>query len=70
MFFCCLLRVSISLAPDQARRLVGPDLGPNCLPMLLEDDTCRQCVNFEYQSQVTETEKIACANETQTIRAV
>ena len=26
-----LLRMSNSLDPDQARHLVGPDLGPNCL---------------------------------------
>ena len=25
------IRVSNSLDPDQARRFVGPDLGPNCL---------------------------------------
>ena len=25
------IRVSDSLDPDQARRFVGPDLGPNCL---------------------------------------
>ena len=24
---------------DQARRIVGPDLGPNCLHMLSADDT-------------------------------
>ena len=27
------------LDPDQARRFVGPDLGPNCLPRLSADDT-------------------------------
>ena len=26
-----IIRVSNSLYPDQARRFVGPDLGPNCL---------------------------------------
>ena len=31
--------------PDQARRFVGPDLGPNCLPRLSADDTGRQRVN-------------------------
>ena len=31
--------------PDQARRFVGPDLGPNCLSSLSADDTRRQRVN-------------------------
>ena len=29
---------SNSLDPDQARRFVGPDLGPNCLQRLSADD--------------------------------
>ena len=33
-----------SLDPDQARRFVGPDLGPNCLPRLAADVTGRQRV--------------------------
>ena len=33
-----------SLDPDQARRFVGPDLGPNCLPRLSADNTARQSV--------------------------
>ena len=37
--------MSNSLDPDQARRIVGPDLGPNCLPRLSADDTSRQKVN-------------------------
>ena len=36
--------MSNSLDPDQARRIVGPDLGPNCLPKLSADDTGRQRV--------------------------
>ena len=40
--------MSNSLDPDQARRFVGPDLGPNCLPRLSADDTGRQRVN-EYR---------------------
>ena len=36
--------MSNSLDPDQARRIVGPDLGPNCLPRLSADDTGRQRV--------------------------
>ena len=39
------IKVSNSLDPDQARHFVGPDLGPNCLQRLSEDDTCRQRVN-------------------------
>ena len=38
------ISVSNSLNPDQAAHNVGPDLGPNCLPRLLADDTCRQSV--------------------------
>ena len=30
--------------PDQARRFVGPALGPNCLPKLSADDTRMQRV--------------------------
>ena len=33
--------VSNSLDPDQARRFVGPDLGPNCLQRLSADDKSR-----------------------------
>ena len=36
------MRVSNSLDSDQARRFVGPDLGPNCLQILSADDTRRQ----------------------------
>ena len=38
--------MSNSSDPDQARRIVGPDLGPNCLPRLSADDTGRQRVNW------------------------
>ena len=38
--------MSNSLDPDQARRFVGPDLGPNCLPRLSADDTGRPRVKF------------------------
>ena len=34
--------MSNSLDPGQARHVVGPDLGPNCLQRLLADDTSRQ----------------------------
>ena len=39
------IRVSNSLEPDQARRLVGPDLGPNCLQRLIADDSIGHKVN-------------------------
>ena len=57
ILFCCLLifskstfskysirniiRVSNTLDPDQVRRFVGPDLGPNCLLRLSADDTSK-----------------------------
>ena len=34
--------MSNRLDPDQARHLVGPDLGPNCLQSLSADDSSRQ----------------------------
>ena len=37
--------MSNSLDPDQARRFVGPDLGPKCLQKLSADGTSRQRVN-------------------------
>ena len=37
--------VSNSLDLDQARRIVGPDLVPNCLQTLSADDTSSQRVN-------------------------
>ena len=36
------IRMSNSLDHDQARQIVGPDLGPNCLPRISADDTGRQ----------------------------
>ena len=33
------IKVSNSLDPDQARHFVGPDLGPNCLQKLSEDES-------------------------------
>ena len=41
-------RVSNSLDPDQARRFVGPDLGPNCLQMLSAEETSRQRLKSVY----------------------
>ena len=40
---------SNSLDLDQSRRFVVPDLGPNCLQMLAENDTSRQCVNTDFR---------------------
>ena len=47
--------MSNSLDPDQARRIVGPDLGPNCLQRLSADVTGRQRVNslLTYKKIVT-----------------
>ena len=36
------IRVSNNLDPDQDRHSVGPDLGPNCLQRLSEDDESRR----------------------------
>ena len=41
------ISVSNSLGPDQARRFVGPDLGPNCLQRLSADDTSIQRANLK-----------------------
>ena len=43
-YFRNTITVSNSLDPDQDRRSVGPDLGPNCLQKLSADDTSRQRV--------------------------
>ena len=37
-YFRNTIRVSSRLDPDQARRFVGPDMGPNCLQRLSERD--------------------------------
>ena len=42
------IRMSNILDPEQARRFVGPDLGPNCLPRLSADDTGRQRVKEQH----------------------
>ena len=44
--------MSKSLDPDQARRFVGPDLGPNCLPRFSADDTGRQRAETIHFSQL------------------
>ena len=43
--FSNTIRVINGLDPDQDRRYVGPDLGPNCLQILSADDNSRQRVN-------------------------
>ena len=43
--FSNTIRVSNSLDPDQARHIVWPDLGPNCLQCLSADNTSRQIFN-------------------------
>ena len=47
-YFRNITRASNSLDPDQARRFVGPDLGPNCLQRLSADDTSRQRVDIGF----------------------
>ena len=42
------MRVANVLDQDHARRLVGPDLDPNCLQRLSTDDTGRLRVNTTY----------------------
>ena len=51
--------MSNSLDPDQARLLVGPDLGPNCLPRLSADDTGRQRVKKMFQTRKESKFKIS-----------
>ena len=67
-----------SLDADQARRLVGPDLGPNCLKMLSADDTSRLLYTFRnilptiviiikflhYASDTLTLSKLSCFNNT------
>ena len=38
----CTIKASNTLDPDQARHLVGPNPGPNCLQRLPAEDTSRQ----------------------------
>ena len=50
------IRMSNNLDPDQARRIVGPDLGPNCLQRFSADGTGRQRVKIaEWRERVTHT---------------
>ena len=49
--------MSITLDPDQTRRIVWPDLGPNCLPRLSADDTGGQRVKLWSHSQVCQEGK-------------
>ena len=49
----------MSLDTDQARRFVGPDLGPNCLERLSKEDTGRNAGNgresFTLENHCTRT---------------
>ena len=51
-FFKNIIRVPNNLDPDQDRRSVGPDLGPNCLQRLSADNK----VAARKQTIVPETE--------------
>ena len=46
------MRMSNRLDPNQARQIVGPDLGPNCLQRLSADNTGRERVNRHMTSNV------------------
>ena len=43
-------RMSYSLDPDHARRLVGPALGPNCLRRVSANDTSWQLFRYGFTS--------------------
>ena len=43
--------MSNGLDPDEARRFVGPDQGPNCLQRLSADNTGRQRVTPKQNSE-------------------
>ena len=58
----CAIRVSNSLDPDQARRFVGPDLGPNSLQKLSADDTSRQIVHIELLNHMDIISQIGAKN--------
>ena len=51
LLFGCWIRVSNSLEPDQARHIVEPDLGPNCLQTLSADNKCHPLVDKEVKSK-------------------
>ena len=63
------IRMSNSLDPDQARRIVGPDLGPNCLPKLSADDTGRQRVNQNATSWIRNFKSLSffCGSKAQSV---
>ena len=43
------IKMSNSLDPDQARRIVGPDQGPNCLPKLSAMTLVDKEINIFYK---------------------
>ena len=55
VFFRNTIRVSNGLDPDQDRRSVGPDLGPNCLQKLSADDKSPLARKELIRSYVTES---------------
>ena len=52
--------MSNGLDPDQDRRSVGPDLGPNSLLRVLEDDKCRRFDCMEPNTYNQRWEEIIC----------
>ena len=52
-YFRNTIIVSNNLEPDQARHIVGPDRGPNCLQRLSGQDTSRQTANETTMSKAT-----------------
>ena len=58
ILFRITIRVSKTLYPNQDRHTVGPDLGPNCLQKLSEDNTTVLyviCLDFQEISSATFT---------------
>ena len=47
-----LITYANSLDPDQARRNVGPDLGPNCLTLMVLPKEFFEKVDFEKNQQI------------------
>ena len=46
------MSMSNNLDPGQVRHYVGPDLGPNCLPRLSADHTCKLRSNIAVRHKV------------------
>ena len=52
IIFKTTMSVSNDLDPGQVRHFVGPDLGPNCLPRLSADHTCKLRSNIAVRHKV------------------